>query len=237
MRDAFEPVGFLDVVFLSHARTPRRARRSLCRRAPAPGRRPRSPRPPRPPDPVRVDHDAALGFAPARWPGRPAAASGGRPAPRFRTGRRSPARAARTPGQGPARAGRSRMRVRSGFVSPTDDALQRLDDPRDPARLPRPGRPGWSSAKRSQITQSPRASAGRIVAARWSARAAENSSASATGPKRAAVAGQDQGADVLGAGRAAGLARGQRRDARARRDGPRAGGAGWISPPPRRPPA
>ena len=83
-----------------------------------------------------------------------------------------------------------------------------VDQRRDRSRRRRPGRRGWSSAKRSQTTQAPRSSAGRITRSRWSRRAAYISSVSVDGRPAVGGAVQHQLADGLGARRAAGLAGG-----------------------------
>ena len=73
-----------------------------------------------------------------------------------------------------------------GPVRANRQALERGDEFAAADSPPRPDRPGSNSANRSETTQAPRASAGRIVLSRWSTRAAENSNACAAGLNPAA---------------------------------------------------
>ena len=94
---------------------------------------------------------------------------------------------------------------------------------------PRPDRRGSKSAKRSQITHSPLASAGAIVASMWSMRAARKQQRLALRAEARGVAGQNDLAQRLGARRAAGLAGQRDRRARGLRDGARAASLGRFA--------
>ena len=137
-----------------------------------------------------VDHDAALrlGGGDLQEGLRAAARGTAWPLASKRTPRRR-GRAAR----GQARLHRQvQDQGEVGLLVADHVLLQRRDQRLGRAAGRRPGRRGWNSAKRSQITQAPRSSAGRITFSRWSRRAAYINSVSLVGRPALGAALQQQ---------------------------------------------
>ena len=200
-----------DVAFGRLVRLPAFSWRGLSPRRPdraAPRPRPRCRPRPRPRTSARRRRRSARGSRRGDVEEGAAQRLDGSRSPPPRTGPRPPPRAAAPRPREPAlgRAGRGSASGRGAFV-PTATASSRAMNRQPAGRPPRPDRRGSNSANRSQTTHAPRSSAGRIVASRWSIRAAANSSASPSGPNGAREARQDHLAQRLGVRRAARLAR------------------------------